>query len=77
MILRETGIMIAIGAMFGLGLTVACTRLIAARLYGLGALDPLTIVVAVFALGLVALVASYIPALRATRVNPTTALRHE
>jgi putative ABC transport system permease protein len=69
--------MIAIGVVLGLGLTLACTRLIAARLYGLGALDPLTIAVAVAALGLVALVASYIPALRATSVNPTTALRHE
>jgi predicted permease len=77
MILGETAIMIAIGVVLGLGLTLACTRLIAARLYGLGALDPLTIVVAVSALGLVALIASYIPALRATLVNPTTALRHE
>jgi predicted permease len=77
MILRETSIMIALGLAVGGGLTVGLTRLIASKLYGLSALDPLTIAAAVMILAAVALVAGYLPAARAARVNPVTALRHE
>ena len=77
MILRETGIMIVIGVVLGLGAAVALTRFIAARLYGLSALDPVTMVAAVFVLGAIALAAAYIPATRAAGVNPVRALRHE
>ncbi|HSM86834.1 MAG TPA: ABC transporter permease [Candidatus Limnocylindrales bacterium] len=77
MVLRETGVMIAIGVAVGVGLTTAGTRLVATKLYGLGALDPRTILEAVLILAVVALVAGYIPAARAARVNPVKALRHE
>lgn len=77
MILKETGFMIAIGLVAGMIAVFATTRLIAARLYGLSALDPLTIVAAACILAVVALAAGYIPAARAARVNPVTALRHE
>ena len=77
MILRETGVMIAIGVLLGLVFTFAGTRLVASKLFGLSALDPLTLSAAILILSLVALVAGYIPAARASRVNPTTALRHE
>ena len=77
MILRETGTMVVIGIVAGLGATLALTRLIAARLYGLSALDPITIVSGIFILGTVALVAAYIPAARAAQVNPVSALRHD
>jgi ABC-type antimicrobial peptide transport system permease subunit len=77
MIVRETGRMIIIGSIIGIALTLACGRLISTWLYGLGALDPLTIAAAVLLLGAVALIAAYIPAARASRVDPTAALRHE
>jgi predicted permease len=77
MILRETGIMIAIGVPVGVGLTAAGVQLVKSKLYGLGALDPMAVVSAVGILTVVALVAGYIPAARAARVNPTQALRHE
>jgi predicted permease len=77
MIMKETSVMILIGVVFGIVATAAITRLIAARLYGLSALDSVTIMAAVLVLSFVALLASYIPAMRAARVNPMTALRHE
>ncbi len=77
MVLRETSIMIVLGVVLGIGATVGLTRLIASKLYGLSALDPLTIVTAVLILAMVALIAGYIPASRAARVNPVSALRHE
>ncbi|MBV8708082.1 MAG: ABC transporter permease, partial [Acidobacteriaceae bacterium] len=77
MVLRETGIMIFLGMTAGVGATFGLTRLIANRLYGLSAMDPLTIGAALGILGVVALAASYIPALRAARVSPVAALRHE
>ncbi|HZS25582.1 MAG TPA: hypothetical protein VFB76_00005, partial [Candidatus Angelobacter sp.] len=77
MILRETGVMIAIGVVAGVIFTAIGVQLIKSNLYGLGALDPLAVVASVSILGIVALVAGYIPAARAARVNPTQALRHE
>ena len=77
MIVRETGRMIIIGSIIGIALILACGRLISTWLYGLGALDPLTITTAVLLLGAIALIAAYIPAARASRVDPASALRHE
>ena len=77
MILRETAVVVALGVAIGIGLTAAGSRLVANKLYGLTALDPLTIAEAVLVLGAVALTAGYIPAARAARVNPVKALRHE
>jgi len=77
MVLRETGMMLTIGAVLGIMLTFACARLIAGRLYGLSTLDPLTILSAVGIFAIVAAIAAFVPAVRAARVNPITALRHE
>jgi len=77
MILQETGLMIAIGVVIGVAATAILVRFVATQLYGLSSLDPLTILSAICILSLVALIAGYIPAARAARVNPVTALRHE
>jgi predicted permease len=77
MILRETGIMIVLGVVAGVIFTAAGVQLIKSNLFGLSALDPLTVLSAVVILTAVALLAGYIPAARAARVNPTQALRHE
>jgi predicted permease len=77
MILRETGILLIAGLAAGLLLAVAGTRLIATRLYGLAPNDPVAIGVAVAILTGVALLAAWVPAHRASRVDPLVALRHE
>jgi predicted permease len=77
MILRETAIMLAIGAVIGVAATIGAARLVASRLYGLSTMDPVTLAAAIGILGVVALLAGYTPAARAARVNPTQALRHE
>ena len=77
MILRETGLLIAAGLALGTLLSAAGTRFIASRLYGLTPTDPVPIVVAVAILACVALLAAWVPAHRASRVDPLVALRYE
>ncbi|MGH9588359.1 MAG: FtsX-like permease family protein [Acidobacteriaceae bacterium] len=69
--LSLTGIGLALGLAIALGLT----RLIARLLYGIGANDPATVVSVVMLLGAMFLLACYLPAHRAMRRNPVTAIR--
>jgi putative ABC transport system permease protein len=77
LVLGQGLFVIAFGLAVGLLLALAATRLIAGFLYGVGATDLLTFVSVPLLLGVVALVASYLPARRATKVDPLVALRYE
>ncbi len=75
MILRETIGLVGVGLALGGGLAYAASRLIDSRLYGVAPQDPLTLASAIGLLLMVAVGAAYLPALRASRVDPMTALR--
>jgi ABC-type antimicrobial peptide transport system permease subunit len=77
MILRQAMTPVAIGACIGLGASLVVARLFAGLLYGVAPADGITIGGVVLIMGGVAAVASLIPALRASRVNPVTALHYE
>lgn len=75
--LRYGLLAIGAGLAAGLVLTLATSRLLQSLLTGVTALDPAVIIAGVVTLGLIALAACLLPALRATRVNPAIALRDE
>jgi ABC-type antimicrobial peptide transport system permease subunit len=75
MILRENTVLVVAGLGIGGTLTLWGSRLIEARLYGVASHDPLTLTMAIGVLVLVAFVATYLPARRASKVDPVTALR--
>jgi putative ABC transport system permease protein len=77
MILRQSLTVLVIGIAIGLVASFGATRLLASLLYGVGANDFLTYGAVVLLLGAAALLASYIPARRAMKVDPMVALRHE
>jgi predicted permease len=66
-----------VGALIGIAGALAVTRLMRSLLFGVSAIDPLTFVVVAASLTLVALVACWLPARRATKVDPLTALKDE
>lgn len=76
-ILRQTTLLLALGVGLGALLALAVTRGAASLLFGLQPHDPLTLIGAAAFLALIALVASYVPARRASRVDPMNALRYE
>jgi putative ABC transport system permease protein len=77
MVMREAGVLLAAGVFVGTALAIAAARTAAALLFGLRPGDPATLAMAAAGLATVAMVASYVPALRAARLQPTEALREE
>jgi predicted permease len=77
LILRQAMSLSLAGAALGTGLAIALARLVESRLYGIAASDPPTIAVAIALLAAIALAASWIPARRASRIDPVHALRGE
>jgi ABC-type antimicrobial peptide transport system permease subunit len=77
LILREALLVTLLGTAVGLGAALAATRILASMLYGITARDPVTLVGASVVLLAVAAFAAAIPAWRASRTDPITALRYE
>jgi len=77
LVVRQSFVLVIVGTIIGLTGAFALTRVMSSLLYGVSATDLRTFIVPPLVLGLVALVASYFPARRAARVDPTVALRSE
>jgi putative ABC transport system permease protein len=76
-ILREGAMMTAIGVAFGLAAALALTRYIGSLLFGVAPTDPITFVAVPLLLACVSAVALWLPARRATNIDPVEALRHK
>jgi predicted permease len=77
LVLQGSLVFVAVGVCIGAGLALSAARLTGKILAGVSGADPATFLVAVGIFAFVALVASVVPARRATRINPTEALRYE
>jgi len=77
LVLRQAILLSLVGIAVGVACSVALTQLIKNQLFGVTPTDPITIVVVSLILALVSLIASYLPARRAAKVNPLVALRYE
>ena len=77
LVVRETLALVAIGLSLGTGVALITGRYIQGQLFGIAPGDPLAISSAILLLMAVATAAGYVPARRATRVDPVAALRYE
>jgi ABC-type antimicrobial peptide transport system permease subunit len=77
LVMRDLVTVLASGLAAGILISLAATRVLQQMLFGLGPRDPTTILLAAGVLTAVALIAGYLPARRATKVDPMVALRYE
>jgi predicted permease len=77
MVMREAALLLAAGVAVGIVAAVVAGKAAMALLFGLKPTDPSTLIAAAAGFAIVALVASYVPAMRASRLQPTEALREE
>ena len=77
LVIRQALVLVSSGIGIGLTGAFALTRVMSSLLFGVSATDKLTFTVITLVLGFIALLASYIPARRAARVDPMVALRYE
>src|SRR5262249_24378624 len=75
MVLGQAMLLVGLGLAFGVAAALAVSSLVSRLLYGMNAMDPATFLGVGLLLTLVALVASYVPARRASRLDPLRALR--
>jgi ABC-type lipoprotein release transport system permease subunit len=77
MVMRESLIVVAPGVVLGVPLALGLGRLVSSQLFALSPGDPVTLIAAALLLAIASALAAYVPARRATKVDPMVALRHE
>ncbi len=77
MVMREVCLMIGVGILVGLPVAIGLSFFIKSQLYGLAPSDPLTLTLSTLLLAVVACLAGFLPALRASNIDPMRALRYE
>ena len=75
MVLREGGALLLVGLAVGVALSLALSRFIEGLLFGVAARDAFTLVAVVLLMMCIGLVACFVPAARASRIEPSVALR--
>jgi ABC-type antimicrobial peptide transport system permease subunit len=76
-VIGETLAVVGAGTLIGIGAAYGLSRFVASQLFGLDPRDPATIVIAVMVMIAVGALAGYLPARRASRIDPMVALRYE